>query len=249
VSRSGPPTEAPDRVAAFFDIDRTILVSNSAASFARYMWEVGIARPRDLLFATWYLGLYRMGLLDPGQVLERSAEMLRGRPEAWLVDHCALWYERDVRSEVRAGARAHIESHRRADHRVVLLSSSTCYLGNPLGDDLGIEHRLVNRLELDGDGRFTGAFVQPLCYGEGKRWHAERFAREHGVDLAASYFYTDSVTDLAMLELVGHPRVVAPDPRLARVARKRGWPVVDLDDERRAPDLVGEASRDRAEAP
>lgn len=232
-----PLGERAARRAAFFDIDRTLLASNSAASFARYMREVGIARRRDLVVAGWYLGLYRMGLLEPSQALVRSADVLRGKPEEWLVEHCARWYERDVRRDLRGGARAHIEHHRRAGHLVVLLSSSTCYLGNPLGDELGIEHRLVNRLVLDDHGRFTGAFVQPLCYGHGKRWHATRFAEEHGVDLAESFFYTDSVTDLGMLELVGHPRVVAPDPRLAREARRRGWPIVDLDDQRATPDV------------
>lgn len=201
------------------------------------MWEVGIARRRDLVLAAWYLGLYRLGVLEPSQALVRSADVLRGKPETWLVEHCARWYERDVRRDLRAGARAYVEQHRRAGHQVVLLSSSTCYLGNPLGDELGIEHRLVNRLELDEHGRFTGAFAKPLCYGDGKSWHAKRFAEEHGVDLAASFFYTDSVTDLPMLELVGHPRVVAPDPRLAREARRRGWPVIDLDDQRATPDV------------
>lgn len=233
------------RCAAFFDIDHTILAGNSAASFARYMWEVGIARRRDLVLAAWYLGLYRLGMLQPSQALARSADVLRGKPESWLVEHCARWYERDVRREVRAGARAHIEEHRRAGHLVALLSSSTCYLGNPLGDELGIEHRLVNRLDLDENGHFTGGFAQPLCYGDGKRWHAARFAEEHGVDLSESYFYTDSVTDLGMLELVGHPRVVAPDPRLAREARRRGWPVVDLDDQRALPDIAGARPRAR----
>ncbi len=226
------------RIAAFFDVDGTILAGNSAASFARYMWDAGVARPRDLLFATWYLGLYRLGLLRPGQALERSTEVLRGKPEAWLVDHCEHWYARSVRPQIRSALVALIEAHRGAGHVPVLLSSSTCYLGNPLGEELHVEHRLVNRLELDGQGRFTGKFVQPLCYGEGKVWHARRFAETEGVDLASSFFYTDSITDLAVLEQVGHPRVVAPDPRLARVARRRNWTVLDLD---AAPDPLAQA--------
>ncbi len=206
------------RAAAFFDIDGTILSVNSAASFARYMWEIGVARPRDMAFAVWYLSLYRLGLLKPGDVLERSTSGLVGKPESWLVEHCARWYQRDVRGKIRSGVTAHLEAHARAGHVAVLLSSSTCYLGNPLGDELGDER-----------GCFTGAFVHPLCYGPGKLSHARRFAERERIDLAASYFYTDSVTDLSLLELVGHPRVVAPDPRLAREARKRGWPIVSLD--------------------
>jgi phosphoserine phosphatase len=71
----------------------------------------------------------------------------------------------------------------------------------------------------------TGQVVPPVCYGTGKVVWAERFAEEHGVDLSASYFYTDSITDLPLLERVAHPVAVNPDPRLRRLAQKRGWPV------------------------
>jgi phosphoserine phosphatase len=65
-----------------------------------------------------------------------------------------------------------------------------------------------------------------VCYGRGKAYWAERFAAEHGVDLTRSYFYTDSITDLPVLDRVGHPRVVHPDPRLRRLAQRRGWQVL-----------------------
>jgi phosphoserine phosphatase len=73
------------------------------------------------------------------------------------------------------------------------------------------------------DGRLTGRFEKPLCYHEGKVHYARRYAANHDIDLSKSYFYTDSNTDLPMLEAVGHPRIINPDPRLARIARKRDW--------------------------
>ena len=91
--------------------------------------------------------------------------------------------------------------------------------------DLGIGHFLVTELVVR-DGRFTGQVIEPVCYGRGKAYWAERFAAEHGVDLARSYFYTDSITDLPVLDRVGHPRVVHPDPRLRRLAQRRGWQVL-----------------------
>ena len=75
------------------------------------------------------------------------------------------------------------------------------------------------------DGRLTGAIEPPACYGTGKVVWARRFAAEHGVDLGASYFYTDSISDLPLLEQVGHPVAVNPDPRLRRLATRRGWPI------------------------
>jgi phosphoserine phosphatase len=67
----------------------------------------------------------------------------------------------------------------------------------------------------------------PFCYGPGKVQRAERWAAEHGVELEQSYFYTDSLSDLPMLERVGQPRIVNPDPRLRREANRRGWPILD----------------------
>jgi phosphoserine phosphatase len=88
-------------------------------------------------------------------------------------------------------------------------------------------------------GRFTGVYVRPACYGAGKVTRAESFAVEHGIDLRQSYFYSDSYSDLPMLERVGQPRVVNPDPRLRRAAQRRGWSAESW----RAPRLaIGEAS-------
>jgi phosphoserine phosphatase len=75
------------------------------------------------------------------------------------------------------------------------------------------------------DGLFTGRVVEPICFEDGKIYWLRRFIEEHGVDLAKSYFYTDSVTDLPLLDLVGHPVVTNPDPLLYRQAIKRCWPV------------------------
>src|SRR5215475_6350161 len=87
------------------------------------------------------------------------------------------------------------------------------------------EAALVTQLVVR-EGRFTGEVIEPVCYGRGKVYWAERFAAEHGVELPRSYFYTDSITDLPVLDRVGHPRVVNPDPRLRRLAQRRGWQVL-----------------------
>jgi phosphoserine phosphatase len=92
---------------------------------------------------------------------------------------------------------------------------------------LGLDHSLCNRFEVDGRGLHTGRPLGALCYGHGKVAHAEAYARERGVALESCAFYTDSYTDLPVLERVGRPVAVHPDPRLARVAKRRGWRVED----------------------
>ena len=109
----------------------------------------------------------------------------------------------------------------------MLLSSSSCYLGQAVSRELAFDDYVCNRFEVDDAGRYTGRLFEPLCFGPSKVVLAERYVREHGVGLDACTFYSDSHSDLPMLEAVGHPVVVDPDPRLRRHARQRGWPVQD----------------------
>src|SRR5439155_12411347 len=174
-----------------------------------------------------YVGWYKLGLLDVDRALAVTLAWVRGRDEAAMRADCEAWYARTVRGYIYPAMAATVDAHRRLGHLLVLITSATRYLAEPLGADLGIEHFLVTRL-LVADGLFTGEVVRPVCYGKGKVHSAEQFARAHDVDLARSFFYTDSVTDLPLLERVGEPRIVNPDPRLARIAARRGWPSVRL---------------------
>ena len=212
-------------VAALFDIDGTLLARNTAPLYMNHLRRTGQARRRDLARTLYYLFWYKLGLLDVRSALEVSMAFVRGKDEAAMVADCVGWYGEAVRPYVFPGMAAQVAAHREAGHVLAILTSATRYLAEPLGADLGIEHHLVTQLVVR-DGRFTGEVVQPVCYGRGKVYWAERFAAEHGVDLASSFFYTDSITDLPLLDRVGHPRVVHPDPRLRRLAQRRGWQVL-----------------------
>lgn len=213
------------RVAAFFDIDGTVLSVNTAPLYARYMRRHGKARRRDLLRTAYYLVQYRLNLLDIDRALERASGLIAGQNEADVAAFCERWYQEMVRDYLVPEMVAHIERHRSAGHEVAFLSSTTSYLAQPLAKDLGVEHLIVTRLEVVG-GCFTGRAIAPVCYGNGKVHWAKAFAQERGIDLGSSYFYTDSVTDVPVLELVGHPRIVNPDRLLRREARRRGWEIV-----------------------
>jgi HAD superfamily hydrolase (TIGR01490 family) len=212
-------------VAALFDIDGTLLARNTAPLYMNHLRRSGQARRRDLARTLYYLFWYKLGLLDVRSALEVSMAFVRGKDETAMVADCIGWYRDAVRPYVFPAMAAQVAAHREAGHVLAILTSATRYLAEPLGADLGIEHHLVTQL-IVREGRFTGEVVQPVCYGRGKVYWAERFAAEHGLDLAASFFYTDSITDLPLLDRVGHPRVVHPDPRLRRLAQRRGWQVL-----------------------
>ncbi len=212
-------------IAALFDVDGTLIERNSASLYMSHLRRTGQARRRDVARTLWYLLQYKLGLLDIQSALATSMTWVRGRDEASMAEDCRQWYAQEVRAFVFPAMAKLVEAHREAGHLPVILTSATRYLAEPLGADLGIRHHLVSQLVVE-NGRFTGEAVRPLCYGKGKVWWAERFAAEHDVDLASSYFYTDSITDLPVLDRVGHPRVVRPDPRLRRVAQQRGWQIL-----------------------
>lgn len=215
-------------VAALFDVDGTLIACNSGPVYLRHLRRKGEVRRRDLARMLYYFARYRLGLLDIERALAVSLEWVRGRSEAAVRADCIEWYAAEIRPALVPAMVAAVEAHRRAGHVLALVTSSTRYLAEPLGTDLGIEHLLVSRLVVR-DGMFTGEAERPLCYGAGKVVWVERFAAAHDVDLASSWFYTDSVTDLPLLERVGFPRIVNPDPVLRRVAHRRGWPVVPLE--------------------
>lgn len=212
-------------VAAFFDIDGTLIARNSASLYMQHLRRTGQARRRDVARTLYFLLRYKLGLLDVERALAVSMEWIAGKREDAVRADCLEWYVRVVRPFVVPAMAEAVRAHREAGHVVALLTSATRYLAEPLAADLGVEHAIVTQLVVR-DGVFTGEAVRPVCYGRGKTFWAECFAARNGVDLARSYFYTDSITDLPVLERVGEPRVVNPDPRLRRVALRRGWPVI-----------------------
>jgi putative phosphoserine phosphatase/1-acylglycerol-3-phosphate O-acyltransferase len=210
-------------VAAFFDVDGTLLARNSAPLYMRHLRRTGQARRRDVA-RTLYLFL-RFGRLDLESALDESMRFVRGKVEAAVRADALEWYARDVRRWLYPQMAALVAAHQRAGHLTVIATSATRYLAEPLAADLGIRNFLVTQLVVR-DGIFTGEPVRPVCYGAGKVHWARALAAREDVDLSASWFYTDSITDLPLLEAVGQPRVVAPDPPLRRLALRRGWPIL-----------------------
>jgi len=232
-------------VAAFFDIDGTLIARNSAPLYMQHLRETGQAGLGDLARTLYYVWRYKLGLLDVERAVAMPLAWIRGREETAVRVDCDGWYARVIRPYVYPAMAATVEAHRRAGHVLVILTSATRYLAEPLAADLGIEHLLVTQLVVR-DGCFTGEAVRPVCYGEGKTYWAERFAAARGIDLARSYFYTDSITDLPLLDRIGEPRVVNPDPRLGRVAMRRGWPIVRLKIEDPGPAFIAPEARSAA---
>ncbi len=221
---SGPVPAGP--VAAFFDLDLTLISVNSGKLWVQRERRRGRLNARQMLDAAVLIGMYHLGVIDMDAAVRKALDLYRGWPEQRLEQMTRQWYAEEVAHTVAPGAWAVLQTHRAAGQPRILLTSSSPYMSRVVCEHLDLDGFLCTTYEVK-DGVFTGAPVLPLCYAEGKVQLAEALARERGYDLNRSYFYSDSYTDVPMLERVGQPRVVNPDLRLRWHARKRGWPVLD----------------------
>jgi len=222
------------RIGAFFDVDRTLVSCNTGRLFLRDLRRRGeISLIRTLRALVW-MAKYHLSLIDLQHVATKLAAQMEGWIERDFAERCRGWVEAEVLPLVVPGAHGQIEKHRAEGHVVAILSTSPTYVTRPIADALGIEEVISTKFEVVG-GQFTGKLVGPACVGKGKVYWAEDLGARREVDLAQSWFYTDSYTDMPMLERVGNRVIVNPDPRLKRTAKRRGWPVQDW---RRAADAA-----------
>ena len=212
-------------MAALFDLDKTLLDASSGQLYARYLYRHGQMGRRELATAAWWVVLSNLGLLDMKGAIPRLLASAAGDDEQEMRAQCDRWFAADVVPHITEPGRQRVAHHEAQGHVVAIVSASTQYVVRPMAAYLGIPGQYVCTHLQSENGRLTGKVEPPVCYGQGKVVWAERFAAEHDVDLSASYFYTDSISDLPLLERVGHPVVVNPDLRLRRLARKRGWPL------------------------
>lgn len=215
------------RAAAFFDLDKTVIAKASMVAFSRPLHRAGLLSRRMLLRAAWGQLVYAQFGASPAKLAKLRDSVLRltrGWDQAQISAIVREELVDVVEPIVFDEALDLIAEHRAAGHRVFIVSASPEEIVAPLAQFLGVDEAIATRAELDAEGRYTGR-TERYCYGPEKVAAIEEVARHEDISLAASYAYSDSATDLPMLEAVGHPVVVNPDRELLRVARARGWEV------------------------
>ncbi|MEZ4400033.1 MAG: HAD-IB family hydrolase [Kofleriaceae bacterium] len=209
------------RAAALFDLDHTVLTSDTGMSWMRFQRRRGDLTALGMAQAVWWSLLYKAAVLDLEALANRLVAGLAGKPEQAMREQAAAWYQADVVAMISPSARHAIAAHRAAGDVIALATGATQYAAESVAAGLGIEHTLCSRLEVV-DHAFTGRLAA-MCFGVHKVALVEAFAAAHDVDLARSTFYSDSYNDLPLLARVGTPVAVNPDLRLWRHARARGW--------------------------
>ncbi len=212
---------------AFFDLDKTLLCVNSGTLWVRRELAMGYVTKRQAIRAAFWLTRYHLGFASAESMVEEAIAQIAGTRAADLRDRTARFYEQEVKNTFRPGGLEALKAHRAAGDRCVLLTSSSNYMSELVQAQLELDSVLCNTMEVDAQGLHTGKVVGRVCFAAGKRVHAEAEAAAHQVKLKDCAFYTDSYSDLAVLEVVGRPVPVNPDPRLKRHAAKAGWKVAE----------------------
>ncbi|WP_407937772.1 HAD-IB family hydrolase [Mycolicibacterium bacteremicum] len=217
----------PVRTAAFFDLDKTVIAKSSTLAFSKPFFDQGLLNRRAVLKSSYAQFLFLMSGADHDQM---------DRMRTYLTDMCTGWDVEQVRSVVGetlheivdplvfAEAANLIADHKLCGRDVVVVSASGEEIVAPIAAALGATHAMATRMVV-ADGKYTGE-VAFYCFGEGKVEAIRELAEREGYALEHCYAYSDSITDLPMLEAVGHPSVVNPDRALRKEAGVRGWPVL-----------------------
>ena len=211
-------------VAAFFDLDKTIIATSSAFAFGKEFLHNGMITRQE----AWDLYLSKAQYMLMGQSSEKmdsTRDALAQMVAGWEVDDIQR-ITRDTLREVvapaiYAEARELIDAHKAKGHHIIIISASAKILVEPIAQELGVDTVVATEMAIE-NGKLTGEITRYLK-GEAKAEAVRQFAADHNFDLDASFAYSDSATDIPMLELVGNPVAVNPDRALKKHALANGW--------------------------
>lgn len=214
-----------------FDLDNTLLAGDSDFEWAQFLIEQGVldrevyeARNRE------FYDQYKAGTLDIHEFLDFQLKPLSRHPRTQL----EAWHARFMREKIlpiiTPKARELVRQHAREADLVAIITATNSFVTRPIARELGVEHLIATEPE-QVDGEFTGRVAGIPCFREGKIARLEAWLRGRGLGWEAvkeTWFYSDSLNDLPLLQKVGHPVAVDPDPTLAAHAQKHGWPIISL---------------------
>ena len=225
-----PPVDSLSVEAAFFDVDKTVIARASIAAFGHTFYRGGlISRATVVRALASQLVYLHLGASE--QKLAKIRESVLALTKGWDQREVARLVREALDDVVEpiiyAEALELIEKHREAGRKIYIVSASPEEIVQPLAEYLGVDGAIASRAVIDRDGRYTGEMAF-YAYGPFKAQSMRDVAVFEGIDLSESYAYTDSYTDVPMLEAVGHPVAVNPDRVLARLARERDWEIAQF---------------------
>lgn len=210
---------------AFYDLDHTILDGNSATHLVMESRKRGMMSERQYRQALWLSILYKLDLGDSTKMINRMLAWLKGVRESEIKQLSEEIFNTLIKETIRPEILDTIREHRSKNGSVVLLSSATTFICQPVTRYMKLDDMICTRLEVQ-NGILTGHTNGKLVYGPEKKVRMLEFCRETGSDPRKAWYYGDSHTDRYVMEAVGNPVAVSPDRRLKKIAAKHMWPIL-----------------------
>lgn len=241
---SSRPADAPETVAAFFDVDNTLVRGASLYSLARKLHERRFFHFREILwFALKQLRFAARGehLGDIHLVRDRALMLVKGISVADIEEIGNEIYDEYIEPKLWAGSVAIARQHLTVGREVWLVTATPLEVANVISERLKLSGALGTVVE-SKDGLYTGALASPILHAAEKAQAVRALATERGINLSKSWAYSDSYNDVPLLEAVGHPVCINPDARLLAYAKRRGWQIYDFRTGRRAAKMTLKAA-------
>ena len=210
---------------AFYDLDHTILDGNSATHLIQEAHKRGVMSERQYRHAVWLSILYKLDMGDPTRIINRMLTWLKGVEEADITALAQEIFDSNIKETIRPEILETIREHRANNGSVVLLSSATTPICQPVTRYMGLDEMICTQLE-SKNGILTGRTSGKLVYGPEKKVRLLAFCQEKAVDPMTAWYYGDSHTDRHVMEAVGFPVAVSPDKKLLKIANKNNWPIL-----------------------
>ncbi|MBT8220423.1 MAG: HAD-IB family hydrolase [Bacteroidia bacterium] len=221
--------ESGSHIAAFFDLDRTLIKGFSAKEFFQARLLSGKMTREEIISQFSGVLVYATGNKNFAGLAAIAAQGVKGVDEKVFFEVGEEVYLKYLADAIYPESRALVAAHLAKGHKVSIVSAATPYQVYPIARDLDIQDIMCTRMEVV-KGKFTGEIIEPACWGKGKAIQAKAYAKENNIDLAKSFFYTDSMTDLPLLDMVGNPRPINPDRELTAVSFQRDWEIHRFDE-------------------
>ena len=216
-------------IAAIFDLDHTLVAASTGTLVMRYMRETGILNQyldrRAVARAVVGTLLYKSGMWDATRLMQTTARLVRGIPGATMWQMVERWFDDQVRHMLAPGALERLAWHVSQGHLPIICTASSQFSAVPVARHLGIAHTVSSEW-LDDGLEMTGSVRLPIAYGTGKVYWLRRMAAAQGWQLSDSYFYSDDLSDMPLLQTVGHPAAVNPSKALRAAAARHNWPIL-----------------------
>ena len=219
------------KIAAFFDVDGTLIRGASTWYLARDLYSRGYFGLDFFAFAAWQALLYVLfgeNRRRVEMVKQRSLAIIKGKRESDLALVGEELYDHFLQERLFPGALDIIQKHLNAGHDVWLVSATPREIAASMAHRLGLTGALGTVVEVDSQGVYTGKMPQSLMHGTMKAKAVLELSWERDYDLSRCFAYSDSMSDERLFNLVGHPCVVNPEPKLRRMAKRRHWPIYDF---------------------